>query len=61
MPDEILDTREAAKLLKCSEEHIRVQAKKRNLPGTQLGTKWCFSREQLIEWVRNGGKTTKRL
>ncbi len=53
-PDEILTTKEAAKLLKISVAHIKNQANAGKIPGRKYGKLWRFSKLQLLENFRKG-------
>lgn len=57
--DEVLTAEQAAQLLNVSPAHIRAMAKKKQLPGLQLGTRWCFSRDRIMAKVRGEDDKTK--
>lgn len=52
---EILDDKEAAKLLGLSAHQVKVLARKGELPGRKVGngrtSPWRFSRQQLLDYV----------
>ncbi len=54
--EEILNTEEAAELLKCSAYTIREHAKKGLIPARKLGKEWRFYKPDLLAWLR-GEKT----
>ena len=45
--DEIWTTEEVAEYLRCSPDHVRVEAKKGRIPGFQLGSLWRFRAENV--------------
>lgn len=53
-PD-LLTTHQAAVLLQCSFEHLQRMANAGKIPGRKLfGTRWRFSRRQLIKHIEEG-------
>jgi len=56
MDKEILDVEGAATLLGVSARTIYNLARKSDIPATRVGRKWRFARQNLIDWVANGGQ-----
>jgi len=48
MNDEVLTTREAAKLLKMDSQSVQRMAARGDLPGKMMGNRWRFSREVIL-------------
>ena len=55
---EVLDVEEVADLLSVSPWTVRGQARLGRLPGRKVGKEWRFSRQGLLEWLREGIGTT---
>ncbi len=53
MASDILTTREAAEYLKLSVETVKAQARAGQMPAMKIGREWRFSREQLLDWVKD--------
>jgi excisionase family DNA binding protein len=51
---EVLDVEEVADLLSVSPWTVREQARQGRLPGRKVGKEWRFSRQGLLEWLREG-------
>ena len=51
---EVLDGEEVADLLSVSPWTVREQARLGRLPGRKVGKEWRFSRQGLLEWLREG-------
>ena len=51
---EVLDVEEVADLLSVSPWTVREQARLGRLPGRKVGKEWRFSRQGLLEWLREG-------
>lgn len=52
VPNEILNAKEAAELLKLNERTVKRMADNGELPGFQLGNRWRFRREALEDFIR---------
>lgn len=50
---ETLDLQEAAQFLRMHPESLRCKAKAGFVPGTKLGRRWLFIREDLVDHVRS--------
>lgn len=48
---EILDTEEAAQLLKLTPGTVRDLARQGQIPGRLVGHQWRFSKERLVAWI----------
>lgn len=57
----VLTAREVASLLQVSESHVTTCASRGILPGRKMGSRWLFSRDQLMRWLEEGnnGRTSK--
>jgi excisionase family DNA binding protein len=51
---EILDVEEVAQLLSVSPRTVREQGRQGRLPGRKVGKEWRFSRQGLLQWLRDG-------
>lgn len=56
-PDEVLNTRQAAKLLHLDEQTVRVEAEAGRLPGLLVGRGWKFSRAALLALLHRPNPT----
>jgi len=54
--DTLLDTKEAAQLIKYKETSIYGLVKRKKIPFCKIEGKLLFSRQKLLEWVANGQK-----
>lgn len=52
--DTLLDTKEAAQLIKYKETSIYGLVKRKKIPFCKIEGKLLFSRQKLLEWVANG-------
>jgi excisionase family DNA binding protein len=52
--DRVLNTTEAAELLRIRPKTLREWVKLGRVPGRKVGKDWRFSRAQLLEFVRTG-------
>ncbi|MDO7786111.1 helix-turn-helix domain-containing protein [Desulforamulus aquiferis] len=59
MGDDVLDTMQAAELLKISRVTLLKLAQEGKLPGQKVGRQWRFSREALIKWLESGQAKNK--
>ncbi|MGO9959422.1 MAG: helix-turn-helix domain-containing protein [Solirubrobacteraceae bacterium] len=50
-PPDVLTVREAARLLRISEEHVRELAREGKIPAGKIGQAWRFSRRALLSLV----------
>ena len=50
--DDILNSKQAAELLKCHPKTVKGWAQSGFVPASRLGREWRFSRAQLLEWLR---------
>ncbi len=50
LPD-ILDVSDLASLLRLHRVTIRLKAASGEIPGRQIGNRWRFSRERIMEWM----------
>ena len=55
--DTLLDTKEAAQLIKYKETSIYGLVKRKKIPFCKIEGKLLFSRQQLLEWIANGQST----
>lgn len=60
MEKEVLNLREAAKLLNVSEGALRQAAERGEAPGRRIAGQWRFGREALHRWLAGDGPTRKR-
>lgn len=51
---EVLNVDQAAEFLGFSAYTVREKARTGEIPGRKIGREWRFSREQLLEWLREG-------
>lgn len=51
--DEILTTREIAKLLRVSPITIRKLIREDSLPAHKMGRKYVYLRTEIMEWIKN--------
>jgi excisionase family DNA binding protein len=56
MDKDILDVEGAATLLGVSARTIYNLAREGRIPATRVGREWRFARQNLIDWVANGGQ-----
>lgn len=54
MDDDVLDAVKAAEFLKISRGTLLRLANENKIPGKKIGRQWRFSREMLLEWLKNG-------
>ena len=54
--DDILDSFEAAKLLKVGRAVLLRECRAGNVPCTRIGAQWRFSRQALLDWIAEPGK-----
>ncbi len=52
--DDILNMKEALDYLKISRNTMYKLLKEGSIPAKQVGTRWRFSRRQLLEWIEKG-------
>jgi excisionase family DNA binding protein len=52
---EIMTMPQAAEFLQVSTRTLQRMVKRGEIPGRQVGSQWRFDRDQLREWVRDGG------
>lgn len=50
--ENVLDLKQASKLLKMSQEKVSTLAREGEIPAGRIGNKWHFIRNQLLEWLR---------
>lgn len=50
---DLLDVSQCAEMLGFSEEHIRVLARKAQIPAAKIGGRWRFSRRQVLDWFED--------
>jgi excisionase family DNA binding protein len=55
MPDEVLNTREAAGLVCLSEQSLQRKARTGEVHARKVGGRWQFRRDDLDYWIANGG------
>lgn len=56
---EVLNAEEAAEFLGFNPYTVREKARLGEIPGRKIGREWRFSREALLEWIKDG-ETPKR-
>ena len=49
----LLDSREAAAMLKIDDKSLQAMARAGNVPGFQIGKLWRFRASELDKWVRS--------
>lgn len=54
--NDILDSFEAAKLLKVGRAVLLRECRAGNVPCTRIGAQWRFSRQALLDWIAEPGK-----
>lgn len=52
--DDVLDSVQAAQLLKVSKNTLLKLAQEGKVPGQKVGHQWRFSRLALVKWLENG-------
>ena len=52
--DEVMTAAETAVLLKLDESEVLAAAKRRQIPGRQIGESWRFSRGAILAWLGGG-------
>jgi excisionase family DNA binding protein len=57
---EVLNVDQAAEFLGFSAYTVREKARSGEIPGRKVGREWRFSREQLLEWLREGETPTRQ-
>src|SRR5215211_1458702 len=57
---EVLNVDQAAEFLGFSAYTVREKARSGEIPGRKVGREWRFSREQLLEWLREGETPNRR-
>jgi excisionase family DNA binding protein len=57
---EILNVEQAAEFLGFSPYTVREKARLGEIPGRKVGREWRFSREALLEWIREGERSPHR-
>jgi excisionase family DNA binding protein len=50
--NDIIDTPEVATLLHASDAQIERLAIKGHIPATKIGRSWIYSREQIMDWIK---------
>ena len=56
---EVLNAEEAAELLEVSVWTVRDMAHRHELPARKIGRAWRFSRQALLDYLANGGRTPR--
>ncbi len=54
--NEFLTVQEVAQLFRTTEQHIYAMARENLIPSVRLGRRIRFSKEELEEWTKSGGK-----
>ena len=54
--NDILDSFEAAKLLKVGRAVLLRECRAGNVPASRIGAQWRFSRQALLDWIAEPGK-----
>lgn len=57
--NDILDSFEAAKLLKVGRAVLLRECRAGNVPCTRIGAQWRFSRQALLDWIAEPGRKEK--
>jgi len=57
--DEILTLQEAADFLKVGRNAMSKMVNEGKIPGKKVGREWRFSKQALIEWLKNGKQDSK--
>lgn len=52
--DEVMDLKEAMEFLKIGRTTLLKLAQEGKVPGQKVGNQWRFSRQALLEWLKNG-------
>jgi excisionase family DNA binding protein len=53
---DVLNAKEAAEFLGVNPYTIREKARSGEIPGRKIGSKWRFSRRQLLKWLEEGDR-----
>ncbi len=56
MPDEMMNTKEAAKYLGIHEKQVYALIKSKKIPSTRVTGKWVFPRKLIDEWIESNAK-----
>ncbi|MCM1567016.1 MAG: helix-turn-helix domain-containing protein [Dehalobacter sp.] len=54
MENEVLDVTQAAELLKIGRSTLLKLVRENVIPAKKVGRQWRFSRQALLEWLKNG-------
>ena len=54
MEEDVLDPKQAAEVLKISRGTLLKLANEGKIPAKKIGRQWRFSRQALLEWLKNG-------
>ena len=57
---EVLNAEQAAEFLGFNPYTVREKARLGEIPGRKVGREWRFSRERLLEWLREGDASKNR-
>ena len=56
--DDIMTSKELAKVLKIHAVTVRLKAAAGQIPGRQIGNRWRFSRARINQWMQGTGDRT---
>jgi excisionase family DNA binding protein len=57
---DILDATQVAAIIKLHPVTVRLKAAAGEIPGRQIGNRWRFSRQRIIEWLGSAGQEEKK-
>lgn len=58
--DDILDSYEAAELLKIGRQVLLRECRAGRVPASRVGVQWRFSRQRLLDWIASGENTARQ-
>lgn len=58
--DDVLDSFEAAELLKIGRQVLLRECRAGRVPATRVGVQWRFSRQRLLDWIASGENTARQ-
>jgi len=53
IPSDVLDVLDLATLLRIHPVTVRLKAASGEIPGRQIGNRWRFSRQRIMDWLAN--------
>jgi len=52
-PSDVLDVSDLATMLRIHPVTVRLKAASGEIPGRQIGNRWRFSRQRIMEWLES--------